>query len=125
MSGACTKQELIAAAGYNVSNAQDYAKGFNLIGRMIKRKIISHNQTTLYRKYWTVTADVKTHRIPTVHPTPEEVAAKIMPKEVMVELREFETVGKVKLISLAKEFAWRENTDSLRDFIVHIEKALK
>lgn len=129
MSGACTKQELIAAAGFDVSNARDYAKGFNLIERMVKRKIIAHNQSTSYRKFWTITADVRTHRIPkeapVVSPTPEQVALSVLPKEVLVELQEPEQLTSIKLVEMAKEFAWKNNSDSLRDFIQYAEKAVK
>jgi len=118
--GMRTKQELIVAAGYSPdAKTNDYAKGHTLIGSMLRRGIISHNKTNAFKKIWTVHEDVR------VTPSPKQVAAAIVVKEPVVALKEQEELDKVKLVDMAKEFAWRENSDSLREFIAYMEKAVK
>lgn len=116
--GVRTKQELIAAAGYQPNrSSSEYANGLNLITSMIKRRIISHNPTNQFKKRWAVLEDVKI--------TPPSITESVIPKEITLALQPQEDVNKVKLVDMAKDFAWRENSDSLRDFISYMEKAVK
>jgi hypothetical protein len=119
--GAATKQELVAAAGLNPeATSTEYAKGIHLLKRMVERGIISHNNTNQYRKSWTVIEDVK------VKPSPKQVASEVViPEEVTVELKEYNHLTSMKLVEMAKEFAWRTNSDSLREFIAYTENAIK
>lgn len=123
--GTRTKQELIAAAGYNAyRSSNEYANGLNLIDGMIKSGIISHNPTNAFKKVWTVIEDVK------VTPSPKKVAQEIVSPvetklELTVEERPKVQVNKGTLLNLAKEFAWKNNSDSLREFIVYAENRLK
>lgn len=127
--GRRTKQELVVAAGYDSNTkSSGYANGLGLVNSMIKRGIISHNNTNQFRKVWEICAEVK----PRVTPSPTKIAHSIFGKkeepveaEIVVELKEQLTLDKVKLIDMAKDFAWRENSDSLREFIAHMEKAVK
>ena len=125
--GTRTKQELIAAAGFSTdARSLNYAKGHTLIGSMIKRGIITHNATTTFKKNWTVLSDVKT----VVTPTPKEVAESIVAPvekapEIMIEEKPKVQVNKGTLINLAKEFAWKNNSDSLREFIAFADNRLK
>jgi len=123
--GVRTKQELVAAAGFNPSGTtNDYANGLGLITSMIKRGIINHNPTSSFKKVWSVTEDVK------VTPSPKKVAQEIVAPvetkpELTVEERPKVQVNKGTLLNLAKEFAWKNNSDSLREFIVYAENRLK
>ena len=118
--GACTKQELVASAGLNPdARSNEYAKGVAMINSMVKRRIISFLPTTQFRKTWSVVTDVK------VTPSPKEMAASVMPKDIMVALQEYPTVEKMKLVDMAKEFAWQNNSDSLREFIQYVQNAIK
>jgi len=122
VAGSRTKQELVAAAGFNPdATSNDYANGNGLVNSMIKRGIISHNPTRSFRKTWTVCEDVR------VTPTPKQVADAIVQpeKEIIVQTKEKVQVNKGTLINLAKEFAWKNNSDSLRDFIMYTENRLK
>lgn len=124
--GERTKQELIAAAGYSpVGTSPDYARGLGFLQGMIKRKVIMHNDTSTFKKVWTVLADVKVK--PLVTPTPQAVAQEVVAPapELTVEEKPKVQVNKGTLINLAKEFAWKHNSDSLRDFIVFAENRLK
>lgn len=123
--GAATKQELIAAAGLNPdARSTEYAKGIATINSMVKRGIISHDDSNRFRKIWTVMEDV--HTRPLVTPTPEELASElVIPKELKVELKEFEALTSVQLVDMAKEFAWQRNSDSLREFVEYAKNAIK
>lgn len=122
-----TKQELIAAGGFNPdAKSGSYASGFGMINSMIKRGVISHESTNAFKKRWTILADMK------VTPSPKQIAKTIVPTvapaagtEVMVALEEYKEVDKIKLVDMAKEFAWRENSDSLRDFVAYMQNAIK
>lgn len=124
--GSRTKQELIVAAGFSPdAKTNSYAAGHTLINSMIKRGLITHNATNAFRKNWTVLADVK------VTPSAKAVAQEVVtPKaevkpELVVEERPKVVVNKGTLLNLAKEFAWKHNSDSLRDFVVFAENRLK
>lgn len=124
--GTRTKQELIAAAGYNpLGSTPDYASGLQLITSMIKRGLITHNATSTFKKNWTVIGDVKVK--PIVTPTPEAVAQEIVAPtpELTVEEKPKAQVNKGTLLNLAKEFAWEKNSDSLREFIDFAKNRLK
>lgn len=115
--GFLTKQELVAAAGLDPNaNGNEYARGVAMLGSMIKRGIIAHEKTHKFRKSWCVISDAK------VTTKPEPVEKDIMPREVMIALTR--TVDKMKLVDMAKEFAWRENSDSLRAFIIYAENTI-
>lgn len=120
--GMVTKQELVAAAGYNPdAKSRDYARGFGLINSMVKRGIICNDNANKFRKAWTVVEDVHI-----VTPTPAEVAAElVVPQEIRVELQEFEALTSIELVAMAKEFAWQKNSDSLREFIDYAKNAIK
>lgn len=152
-SGLATKQELVAAAGYNPDGTtQEYAQGLGMVNRMVRHNVISHNPTVERKKTWVVNEDV--HTAPTIKPALPEMAAEIVaeaeaaskpvedvveepvvvepvteipqaPQGAIVELKEFPTLTSMKLVDMAKEFAWRNNSDSLRDFIDFIENAIK
>lgn len=120
--GTRTKQELIVAAGFSHdATTNSYAAGHTLINSMIKRGLITHNDTKSFKKNWTVLADVK------VTPSPKTVAKEVVgtPQSTQVELKEKAPVSAVELVQLAKDFAWENNTDSLRDFIAYAQKTLK
>ena len=119
--GIRTKQELIVAAGYNPkSRTKDYANGLNLISSMVKRGVIYHATTDSFKKRWFVANEVK------VTPSPRSIAKELFgPKEVKVEPKEKLPVSAVELVQLAKDFAWRENSDSLRDFIAYMQNVVK
>lgn len=128
--GTRTKQELIAAAGFNpVGTSNDYANGLALITSMVRRGIITHNDTSAFKKNWTVLSDVKIK--PAVTPTPEAIAQEIVAPKVenapgiVVEEKPKVQVNKGTLINLAKEFAWEKNSDSLREFIDFTKSRLK
>lgn len=118
--GACTKQELVAASGLNPdAKSVEYARGVAMINSMVRRGVISHDNSNKFRKYWTVKEDAR------VKPTPEQVAqALIVPKEVVVLLNEFK-MDKIALVDMAKQFAWTKNSDSLREFISYVENAIQ
>lgn len=118
--GECTKQELVAAAGYDPdAKSNDYANGVTLINSMLKRGLIAHNGTSKFRKAWTVIEQAP-KRVPNVTPTPAQVAA-----ELMVELKDYKHLSSISLLDMAKTFAWTHNSDSLREFIDYIENAIK
>lgn len=126
--GTRTKQELIAAGGYDPrGTTASYAAGLQHLSSMVKRGLITHNATSSFKKNWTVLADVKTK--PAVTPKPEAVAEEIVKPEVKPELIVEEKpkvqVNKGTLLNLAKEFAWKRNSDSLREFIEYAETRLK
>jgi hypothetical protein len=132
--GTRTKQELIAAAGYNpAGTSPDYARGLGFLTGMVNRGLITHNDTNTFKKNWTVLADVKTTKAkdPEIMPTAVEIAKAIVAPEeekapeVVVELKEKTHVNKGTLINLAKEFAWKHNSDSLREFIAFADNRLK
>lgn len=111
-----TKQQLIAAAGYSPVG-KGYTAGFAFITGLCKRGIISHNDTKSYKKVWIV------NEAP-VSPSPKEVAEKIVSGKAIVELKEFK-MDKITLTDMAKQFAWSNNSDSLREFIAYVENAIK
>jgi hypothetical protein len=118
--GIATKQQLIAAAGFDPNaRSNSYASGIAFLRRMMKHDIISHDNTNKFKKVWTVKEASK------VSPTPAQVAESIVKPPVVVELKEFEKVNSVQLVDMAKEFAWKQNSDSLRDFIQYVENAIK
>lgn len=132
------KVALVAAAGYAAdTKSSGYAAGLNFVNGMIKRGIICHEITDKMQKIWTVIEDVKKHQLepPVVTPSMVEVAEEAIAhaeavkaepvKEAIVELKEFPALTSVKLVDMAKEFAWRNNSDSLREFISYIENAIK
>lgn len=115
--GFLTKQELVAAAGLHPdARSNEYARGVAMLNSMVRRGILAHEQTHKFRKSWTVLADVK------VTPSPEQVAEAVVPKEIMV--LQDRTVDRAKLVDMAKEFAWRSNSDSLREFIVYVQNTI-
>lgn len=130
--GEVRKRDLIEAAGFNPHNEREYARGWAIIGTMIRKKMIvasdGSNPKNSYLKQWTIPGDVVTRPDAVPHPAPaEEVEQKA--EEVPTE-----TTGKMYGISIeqyapddirekAKEFAWRENSDSLREFIAWLEKS--
>lgn len=118
-SGKFSKQELIAVAGYDPTPGQsDYWKGAALLRTMLNRRAISHDKTGRRIKVWKVTNAPK----PVVQ---EPLAETVMPKEIVVALQDYKQVEKVALLDMAKEFAWKENSDSLREFIAYVENAIK
>ncbi len=120
--GVRTKQELVAAAGYNPdAKSSNYASGIGHIGSMVKRGIISHNNTNAFRKTWVVCEDVKTKAVE----NKSQMPVPIIPKDIMVIREEPTDVDRVKLIDMAKQWAWDNNSDSLRDFIAHAQNTLK
>jgi hypothetical protein len=115
-----TKQELVVAAGFNpITTTNEYANGLGLVNSMVKRHIIMHNNTTEFRKVWTVIDNMK------VTPTPKQVAGSVVKKEPVVVLSEKTELDKVTLVDMAKEFSWRENSDSLRNFIAYMHNTIK
>ena len=124
--GTRTKQELIAAAGFSpIGTSNEYANGLALITSMVKRGLITHNDTSSFKKNWTVLADVKTR--PIIKPKPEVIAKEVVQPEpeLVVEERPKVQVNKGTLLNLAKEFAWEKNSDSLREFIEFAKTRLK
>lgn len=123
--GTRTKQELIAAAGYSPdAKSNSYAMGHTLVNSMIRRGLITHNNTRAFRKNWTVLSEV------TVTPQPKAVAEAIVEKkkeavELVVEEKPKVIVNKGTLLNLAKQFAWEKNSDSLREFIDYAQTRLK
>lgn len=117
--GIATKQQLIAAAGFDPdARSNGYATGITLLHSMVRKGIISHENTKKFKKTWTVKEDVR------VTPTPKQVAREIVKPEAVVELKEFK-MDKLTLVDMAKQFAWTNNSDSLRDFIKYVENAIK
>lgn len=115
--GACTKQELVAAAGLNPdAHTSEYSKGVGMINSMIKRGIISYLPTHKFRKTWSVRTDVKVKNKP--------VDKAVIPEKVVVALQE-RLVTRNELLDVAKDFAWQNNSDSLRDFITYVQNTLK
>lgn len=117
--GRCTKQELIAAAGYSPnSKLSGYANGNAFINGMVNRRIITHNNTTSFRKTWTVLEDVKTVKIT---PTPQQVAKEVVAKEEVKEVDIKKGVNEI-VSRLAKDFVWETGSDSLHDFVEYLSK---
>lgn len=116
--GMATRQQLIAAAGFDPSSqSYGYRTGNAFIRNMMRAGIISNDGRSHFKKSWTV------HDVP-VTPTPKQVAKTVMPKDPVVELKEFK-IDKITLIDMAKEFAWTRNSDSLREFIDYAKNAIK
>tara|TARA_B100001245_G_C22894477_1_gene431580 strand:- start:5386 stop:5877 length:492 start_codon:yes stop_codon:yes gene_type:complete len=118
-----TKQELIATAGYSPkTTSNEYANGLGLIASMIQRGVISHLPTKGFKKVWSVAEDVKSKR---EKPKDIDMPLPIISKEATVSRQEPTEINRVKLVDMAKEFAWRKNSDSLREFISYIEDTVK
>lgn len=122
-----TKQELIVAGGYNASaTSQSYANGLNLITRMIKRNVISHNNTKEFRKLWTVTEDVKVRPIAQkITELPAMIPKDSKLSQYQLTLEPVQELKKESLIDMAKQWAWENNSDSLRDFIAFAQNRVK
>lgn len=117
-----SRQQLVAAAGFNPDTTTlDYRNGLNLISRMEKSNQIKQIDGSRRGGRWIVIEG-------RISPSPKQVALKIVDKEQpepVVELKEFKKLSNLALIDMAKEFAWQNNSDSLREFIRYVSGAIK
>lgn len=121
-----SKQQLIAAAGLDPrTETNDYKRGMALVRSMIRKRQIIQKSGNRLGGGWKVVGDKSKQTNVNVRPTPQDMAESVMPKSVAVELQDYKVVDKLTLLNMAKEFAWKENSDSLREFINYIENAIK
>jgi hypothetical protein len=112
-----TKSDLIYAAGYT---QQQYGQGFAFIQRMEKDGIIFIENTKKFKKEVNVLKDPRQDGRTTViappatdEPVPTEDAPEDAEDEVMAKDIDFI----IKIEKIARTFAWKENSDSLREFV--------
>jgi hypothetical protein len=138
--GECQKSDLIAAAGWDISNGQQYSNGWSFVDRLIKNKVIQmsdgSNSRNTYIKKWVVLADVHTVKVENGKMTvpPQDGETTLGPVEIkkdgFVSPRpplQLEPVipaddATIDLVSAAKDFAWNTNSDSLREFVAWVKR---
>lgn len=92
--------DIIAAAGYNIKDANDYAKGNYFINKLVKDGVIERDMKP-YAKF----AHYK------VKKTTPQAIQRVKPGYSLEQLE-----------ADAKEYSWVENSDSLRAFIQYIKE---
>lgn len=138
-----TKFDLIAAAGYDVTNSTEYQNGWGLVTGMVKRGVIvphdHENPTSKRKKQWIISSDVRV--IEAIPPRPGYPAeafnhlpdtggsdgAEDKSEPNIEQPADGETITEIstahaELLGLAKDFAWKQNSDSLREFIAWMER---
>lgn len=117
--------KLIVAAHYD-PNTQ-YQSGWAFVNNMVKKGIILKEKIVRSdSSYWTVPGDATTVVPPTEKSTEDligddQAINRVWPSEPLNSI--IDPPKDVSwIITKAKEFAWRENSDSLREFIDYIIK---
>lgn len=114
--GSLTKQELLAVAGYDPnSGSQSYKNGIAYISNLVKRGILTHNNTRAYRKNWTVMSDV------TIKTPPKQVAQSVVKPQQPTGQEIADGVSKL-VSNLAKDFYWETGSNDLKEFVKFLSK---
>lgn len=137
--GEATMADLIAAAGYDVKRSKgQYTTGWSFVNRLIQKNVITptelEGKVNGRVKQWAVNADVKTTK-PAEEPQKEEVAVEEEDEaepEVERPSFEFNTTSTSDfnaaatgwMVQHAKEYAWRNDSNSLRHFVAWMESRL-